>query len=216
MKARIKPGTTTRVARSLVTPPRQGHHVRDNLRFLRLWLRRPASFGALLPSGKSLARAIAAQIDPTRPGTVVELGGGTGSITAALLERGIATDDLLVIEREIALVNLLSARFPSIQVLSGDARRTASLVARARVGPVKAVVSGLPLLSLPATVCHEVITQAFKVLPADGTMVQFTYGPLSPVSRSLAERLDIVGERVDWVLDNVPPASVWSYHRRRR
>jgi len=45
-------------------------------------------------------------------------------------------------------------------------------------------------------------------------VVQFTYGPLSPVSRSISRDLDIVGARVDWVLDNVPPASVWNYRRR--
>ena len=72
----------------------------------------------------------------------------------------------------------------------------------------------LSLLSLPASVCREIITQAFMVLQPKGVMVQFTYGPLSPVSHPLGRHLDIVGERADWVLGNIPPASVWNYHRR--
>ncbi|MDH3472899.1 MAG: hypothetical protein OEM59_04335 [Rhodospirillales bacterium] len=195
-------------------PERRRSSVRDNLRFLKLWLRRPTSLGAVLPSSKSLALAMAEQIDPGAPGAVVELGGGTGSITAALLEIGIAREDLVVIEREPALVNLLRARFAGVRVIRGDACHMASLIEQAGVGPVKAVVSGLPLLSLPASVCREIITQAFMILPPNGVMVQFTYGPLSPVSRSVSRCLDIVGDRADWVLDNVPPASVWSYRRR--
>jgi phosphatidylethanolamine/phosphatidyl-N-methylethanolamine N-methyltransferase len=214
MTAQIEPDATVEMSAQVAASSRQGNLVRDSLHFLKLWLRRPASFGAVLPSGKSLARAMAAQIDPTGPGTVVELGGGTGSITVALLESGIALEDLVVIEREADLVNLLRVRFPGMRVISGDARHTACLVDQACVGPVKAVVSGLPLLSLPASVCREIITQAFMVLQPKGVMVQFTYGPLSPVSRPLGRHLDIVGERADWVLGNIPPASVWNYHRR--
>ena len=38
------------------------NRVRDNLSFLKLWLRKPASLGAMLPSSKSLASAMAEQI----------------------------------------------------------------------------------------------------------------------------------------------------------
>ena len=48
----------------------------------------------------------------------------------------------------------------------------------------------------------------------DGIFVQFTYGPLSPITRSVSNSLDIAGLRSDWVLDNVPPAAVWVYRQR--
>ena len=47
-----------------------------------------------------------------------------------------------------------------------------------------------------------------------GKFIQFTYGPLSPITRSVSNSLDIVGLRSDWVLDNVPPAAVWVYRHR--
>jgi phosphatidylethanolamine/phosphatidyl-N-methylethanolamine N-methyltransferase len=188
--------------------------LRDDLRFLKLWLRRPSHLGAILPSSKSLALAMAGQIDPAATGAVVELGGGTGSITAALLDGGTAAEDLVVIEREPALVDLLRARFAGVKVIHGDARDVVRLAQHAGVGPVKAVVSGLPLLSLPDTVCRQIIAEAFRVLRPGGCLVQFTYAPVSPISRSTTHALDIVGKRADWVLDNLPPASVWNFRRR--
>lgn len=187
--------------------------VRENLGFMKLWLRRPASLGAVLPSSKSLGSAMAEAIDTPAPGAVVELGGGTGSITAALLESGVAPEDLVVIEREAALCRVLAARLPNVRIIQGDARRLKSLLREAGIGPVRAVVSGLPLLSLPGKTCIAIIAQALSVLPADGVFVQFTYGPASPVSRALASHFNIKGDRASWVLDNLPPASVWRYYR---
>lgn len=190
------------------------HDLVRNLRFLRLWLQRPASLGAVMPSSKSLAAAMAAEIDPAAPGAVVELGGGTGNITAALLASGIDPKDIVVIEQEAALCRVLATRFPQIRVICGDATRLRGLLRRSGVGPVKAVVSGLPLLSIPKRAERLIIAQAFSVLAEDGVFVQFTYGPRPPVSRSIASGLDIVGDRSNWVLDNLPPAAVWQYRRR--
>ncbi len=190
------------------------NRVRDNLRFLKLWLSNPAKLGAVLPSSNSLASAMAEQIDPAAPGVVVELGGGTGSITSALLESGIAPGDIVVVELEAALCRLLRQRFPEVRVMRGDARDLPRLLERNGIGLVKAVVSGLPLLSMPFDVEQDVIAAAFAALPEDGALIQFTYGPRAPVSRAIAQGLEIVGERDHWVLDNLPPAAVWQYRRR--
>lgn len=184
-----------------------------NLRFLRLWLQRPVSLGAVMPSSKSLAAAMAAEIDPTAPGAVVELGGGTGNITAALLQSGIDPKDLVVIEQEAALCRVISTRFPDIRVICGDATKLRRLLREAGIDRVKAVVSGLPLLSIPKKAERLIVAQAFSVLAEDGCFVQFTYGPRPPVSRSIAAGLGIVGDRSHWVLDNLPPAAVWQYRR---
>ena len=61
--------------------------LRDDLRFGFQWAVKPRSVGAIAPSGRQLARAMAAQVDPALPGSVVELGPGTGVITRALIER---------------------------------------------------------------------------------------------------------------------------------
>ena len=154
-----------------------GNLLRNNLRFLRLWLQRPVRLGAVMPSSRSLAVAMASDVDPTAMGAVVELGGGTGNITAALLEAGIAPRDIVVIEREPSLCRVIAKRFPQIRVICGDAMKLRSLLRRAGVGPVKAVVSGLPLLSIPKKAERMIVAQAFTVLAKAGVLIQFTYGP---------------------------------------
>lgn len=187
--------------------------LRRNISFLGRWLRNPKAVGAVIPSGKSLATAMVAEIDMKAPGTVIELGGGTGNITAALLEAGCSAQDIIVIERDAAFHKLIARRFPQVRVLHGDAAHLRRLLATAGVGQVKAIVSSLPLLSIPERVCHQIISEAMAVLGEDGTLVQFTYGPASPVSRRIAERLQLQGKRASWVMDNIPPASVWRYQR---
>jgi len=185
--------------------------LRRNLGFLRRWLQNPKAVGAVMPSGRSLATAMVAGIDLKAPGAVVELGGGTGNITAALLEAGVPIDDIAVIERDPGFARVISARFPDVRVLQGDAADLRRLLRQAGVGPVKAVVSGLPLLSMPDRVCLRIISEATQALADDGVLLQFTYGPASPVSRRILTRLGLQAERINWVVDNIPPASVWRY-----
>ena len=60
----------------------------------------------------------------------------------------------------------------------------------------------------------SIMRNCFSILEPGGVFVQFTYGPLSPITRSVSNSLDIAGLRSDWVLDNVPPAAVWVYRHR--
>lgn len=185
--------------------------LRRNLGFLRRWLQNPKAVGAVVPSGRSLASAMVAGIDLDAPGKVVELGGGTGNITAALLEAGIPLEDIAVVERDPAFAEVIARRFPGVSVLQGDAAELRRLLREADIGPVKAVVSSLPLLSIPERACLRIISEAVAALEEDGVLVQFTYGPASPVSRRISARLGLQAERIGWVVDNIPPASVWRY-----
>lgn len=185
----------------------------DALEFLAQWVRRPAAVGAILPSGKVLAKAMARQIDLDRPGPILELGGGTGTVTKACIERGVDPSDIVVLEKASSFCSLIRQRFPEVRVIRGDARNLTKLMEVRELGPFKAVLSGLPLLSIPDSQSIRIIKQSFDVLVEDGTFVQFTYGPLSPIPRDLARSLGLVKDRTAWVLKNVPPATVWRYHR---
>ncbi|MEO3429134.1 methyltransferase domain-containing protein [Pelagibius sp. CAU 1746] len=190
--------------------------LRRNLGFLRRWLQNPKAVGAVVPSGRSLACAMVAGIDLEAPGTVVELGGGTGNITAALLEAGVPSNRIAVVERDPGFARVIAARFPEVTLLQGDAAELRRLLRDAGIGPVKAVVSGLPLLSIPDRVCLRIIAEAVEALQEDGVLLQFTYGPASPVSRRILTRLGLQAERINWVVDNIPPASVWRYRVPQR
>jgi len=187
----------------------------DDLDFFRLWLRQPLKVGAVVPSGRALAKAMAACIDAGAPGAVVELGGGTGAVTRAILAAGVVPADLIVVERVAALCRVIAARFPGVRVLYADARDLDALLREAGVAHVKAVVSGLPLLSMEREACRRILAASFAVLGEAGLFVQFTYGPASPISHETRAALGIVGERAHWVVSNLPPATVWRYRRAK-
>jgi len=179
--------------------------------FLYNWLRAPLQTGAFLPSSGPLVRAMAAQLDPGRPGAVIELGAGTGAVTKALLKRGVAAESLIVIERSPAFCRLLKQKFPQVTVVRGDARHLGELLHFRGVEQVGTVVSSLPLLSLPFSTQRDILRESVSVLDTTGAFVQFTYGRGSPIHPALMRRLALKGRPVARVWRNIPPAVVWCY-----
>jgi phosphatidylethanolamine/phosphatidyl-N-methylethanolamine N-methyltransferase len=151
---------------------------------------------------------MAAEIDPT--GLVVELGGGTGSITRALLEAGLPTDRLIVVERDRTLAALLRQRFPGVKILRGDASDLGALLEPLGVTSVDTVVSSLPLLSLPKRLRRRIVDESFALLGERGIFVQYTYGVVSPLP---ALEFGLFGEPAERIWRNFPPAVVWRFRR---
>jgi phosphatidylethanolamine/phosphatidyl-N-methylethanolamine N-methyltransferase len=175
------------------------------------WLRAPRRVGALMPSSVKLAAAMARQVPPG-PGLVVELGGGTGSITAGLLAAGIEPAALVVVERDPQLAQRLQRRFSQCRVLCGDAFRLPELLNDNGVHePVKAVVSSLPLLSIAAVDRARLLRDVSRLMAGRGSMVQFTYGTRCPVPDRTLLRSKVTARRIARVWKNVPPASVWLF-----
>jgi phosphatidylethanolamine/phosphatidyl-N-methylethanolamine N-methyltransferase len=189
--------------------------LRGRRAFLSAWLRAPRSMGSITPSSRFLSRKIAAQIDVHHPGWVIELGGGTGTVTKAVLEAGVRPERMVVIERDRRLCTHLEQHFPNIRVLRADATLLKELLESEKINKVNAIVCCLPLLTLPGDIVENVLRQVFEVLPEEGVMVQYTYGPRSPVPGKLQKRLGIKAKRAGRVLLNVPPATVWCYRKHR-
>jgi len=195
-----------------------GGELANAFRFFRQWLREPRSIAALAPSGRALAARMAAAVGRGAR-SVVELGGGTGVMTQALLERGIPAEGLLVVERNPELHALLAARFPGVEVARADASDLVELVRASRglgAGEVDAVMSSLGLLTMSRADQHRLLAAAFAVLRPGGRFVQFTYAPRCPVPRELREELGLEARRVSWSLRNLPPAFVYVLRRGRR
>jgi phosphatidylethanolamine/phosphatidyl-N-methylethanolamine N-methyltransferase len=184
--------------------------------FLKRWLRRPFMVGAVVPSGRLLAEAMAettlANLDG-HDGHVVELGAGTGEVTKALLAKGIAPERLALVERDRELSLFLRRHFPGPRIIEGDAARLPNLLAESGIASVAAVVSSLPLLSLPGEVVTGIVHGVFEALPRGGALVQFTYGPKPPIPRVMRERLKLDGAHGRRIWRNVPPAVVWTFKR---
>lgn len=171
--------------------------------FLFELLKRPASVGAVWPSSRRLAQRMAAQIPAQGEGLVVELGGGTGVVTQALLDRGIDPSRIVIVERAPGFVRHLRQRFPAVNVVEGDAAHLSELLPKG-IG-VDSVVSSLPLRSLPAEVGAAIMEQWRQVLREDGELVQFTYD-LRGLKEQGVEGFVQKSSPVVWV--NLPPARV--------
>jgi phospholipid N-methyltransferase len=184
--------------------------------FFRQWLKNPIRVAAISPSSKQLARQMMSQLPPPCR-RVIELGGGTGVFTEALLGHGIEPADLLVLELNEELHQHLVRLFPGVAVVCGDASDLRQIAARhgfAESAAADAVISGLGLLSMPRPTQQAILSAAFDCLQPDGRFVQFTYGPANPVTREVIDNLGLVARRASFTWWNVPPATVYVYQRR--
>ncbi len=188
-------------------------HKRRRHQFIAAWLRAPLKTGAVLPSSRTLARAMAKQVDHARLGAVVELGAGTGVVTHALLETGLSPERLVVVEREKKFYDILRASFQGPVMVHGDAQELDGILRKHHIRQVNAIVSSLPLITLPKAVRAAIVEQMAARVRDGALLVQFTLGIYSPISNAEQIRLGITGKRVKIVMVNVPPAHVWVYEK---
>jgi phospholipid N-methyltransferase len=173
--------------------------------FSRALIANPRAIGAACPSSLKLARTIADLVTPPDDdGLVLELGGGTGMVTAALLQRGVAPEKLVVVELDRLLARHLKKRFPDVAVIHGNAIKLCQLCNRYD-RYIKTVVSSLPLLSLPVSAAAALGGELQKMLGPDGSLIQYTYR-LNNRPSPLAAYLERISAQTVWC--NLPPAKV--------
>lgn len=178
--------------------------------FFRGWLRDPFHVAALTPSGRALARTMAAGLEPGM--RVVELGSGTGNVTRAILDNGVHASDLWLVENDRVFAGILRRRFPHASVLEVNAAAIGRhLVALA--GSVDVVVSGLPIVWFDRSKKNEILSGAFSLLRPRGRFVQFTYLGRSPVGGALRTKLGLRTSLTGICPINLPPAFVYCFER---
>src|ERR1700733_10402481 len=121
----------------------------DSARFLKSLFAQPRLTGAVAPSGRALARAMAAAAGPPPHGLIVELGPGTGPVTRSLIEIGVARERLALVEYDPGFCRLWRERFAPAMIIQGDAYDLPRTLAELAGQPIGAVVSSLPLLNQP-------------------------------------------------------------------
>lgn len=179
--------------------------------FFSKWLKSPLGVASVTPSSTKLARAMAANL-PAADGLVIELGGGTGPITHALLEAGVDPDHLIVIERDQHFHDYLKQRFPAVTVIRGDAFQVHALIESLKRGMrTRAVVSGLPMVPMNAGDQHKLMSRALTLSQGDGPFIQFSYGLRSPLKPAVQRELGLSVRCAAQVWRNIPPAKVWVY-----
>ena len=180
----------------------------DYALFFGLWLRKPLRIAAVTPSSQRLACAMAELVDLRRPGPVLELGAGTGSLTRGLLRAGCPAERLIALEREPSLAAALRRGVPGIATIVGDATALGEHLARHGVEQLCAVVSSLPIKWFPVGAQRAVVALCLARLGPGGRFLQMTNAFSSPVA---IDPLGIAGVRIAHVWRNLPPAQIWAY-----
>jgi len=194
----------------LKTSQRLEGAVKENVVFLRRWIKHPFRLGAIMPSSSSLVKAISTHVELKDSEFVLELGAGTGRLTRALLDRGIAKAQLYVVEIDPVLCTFLQNSHVGVNVIQGDAANLAELLPPEILGNVAMIVSGIPMMSLPASKCQAIIESCFSVMKTGGSLIQFTYGPTSPLP---AKKMGLLKQKVGRIYRNFPPAAIWKYSK---
>lgn len=177
--------------------------------FLKQVVTKPTQVVAVAPSSKALAQRMAEAV-PDGAGQVVELGAGTGKITQAMINAGIPDDTIHSFEINDEFCGYLGSSFPSVNVIQDRAEN----LGEHGIEDIKAVVSGLPLLSMDVATQRAIVGAAFKAIRPGGLYIQFTYGPVPPVCRTVREELNLGWTRSQRIWGNLPPATSYTFYRK--
>jgi phosphatidylethanolamine/phosphatidyl-N-methylethanolamine N-methyltransferase len=186
--------------------------LKDNLMFFGRWLRNPGGIASIAPSGRALATLITGEID-VKAGHVLELGSGTGAFVPALLNRGVAENNLTLVERDPSLARLLARRYPSAQVLNVDAAQIATATKGRTFGTV---ICGLGLLNMPEADVEAILSAALARMRPGARLYLFTYGRRCSIPDDVRTRLQLDADRVGIAWRNLPPAAVYRVAHRPR
>lgn len=207
--------------------------------FFQEYLRNFHHTGAVSPSSRYLASALARQIagengeGPARgPRRVLEVGPGTGAVTGRIVANLGPEDRFDLIEWNARFVDCLRRRFETepgwkavadrVRVIHGPVQDLP------REGAYQAIVSGLPLNNFAVADVEQILDAFRGLLAPGGTLSFFEYVAVRPAralvsGRVERQRLKGIGKALDAILSqhefrrdcvwpNLPPA--WVHHVR--
>lgn len=176
--------------------------------FITAFLRQPLVIGAILPSSRALVRAMVAVSTLQQARVVVELGGGTGALTATILAHLPAQAHYIIFETNPAFCELLRQRFPDPRVIVVE-RSAADLASVLRtLGHTHAdcIFSGLPFQAFPRALTDAILHATTASMHAQSCFVAFQYtNRQEPTFRTHFTHVTLARR----VWRNIPPARIY-------
>lgn len=208
---------------------------REYTTFFRQFRQQFETTGAIAPSSRFLARAMArplGQRKATSPVRVLEIGPGTGAVTRTLVRHIREGDCFDLVELNESFVEMLNGRFekdPHWNRIREQSRIHMVPVQEFQTdAPYDFVISGLPLNNFPTDLVEEIFQAYFRLLKPGGVLSYFEYqfvrsirtrvgtqeerNRLAAIDATMKSYTDRLRFRRDWVFVNLPPA--WVQHLR--
>jgi phospholipid N-methyltransferase len=201
--------------------------------FISQFFRRYHTTGAILPSGRPLASALCRYVREGRgPRQILEVGPGTGAVTARLVEVLAPDDRLTLVELNDDFVRHLQGRLANENRFQAVASRTELVHGRLEdlpgAGCYDRIISGLPLNNFASAEVQQILDVFRRLLRPDGILSFFEYIAVRRMKQAISgrterQRLNEIGHvlgrvlhsqeiRCDWVWPNITPA--WVHHVR--
>ena len=184
----------------------ESNSLHDYWLYLRSFVRRGLNVASLVPSSRWTAQQMLHGIDFKRAEVVVELGAGTGAVTASLLKASRGYCRAIIVERDAAFCERLAERFPHAEIVAGDALELPEMLNRLEVSQIDHVLSTLPINWLPAEQRDHFFKSICRYLRVEGSFRQLTHMPW--VQRSVF-RKHFADVSCPLVLRNLPPAGCY-------
>lgn len=186
--------------------------------FLAAAIRRPGTMGAVTPSSERLAGVLASIVPRSGRPVVVELGPGTGAVSRVIAARLPDGGRHLAVELDADMVSYLRRTHTYLDVVHGDARHLAGLLAEREIDRVDAVICGLPWALFDDATQQAVLGEVSRVIGETGAFTTFAYlhGMTLAAARRFRRTLRESFEEVlvsATVWRNVPPAFVYVCRR---
>ena len=183
-------------------------------RFLGEFLKAPSSIGAIAPSSPRLAESITEAAGVSQARVIVELGPGTGALSAAICRKRRPGATYFAIEANASFVEEMRRRYPDVTVYHDSAVAIRRYVEAAGHAHCDCIVSGLPFATFPDQLQDNLLTVIRDALGPGGRFATFAYvqGLLVRQGRRFQRRLHAEFPNVSktpTVWRNMPPAFVY-------
>ena len=184
------------------------------LKFLKEFVAKPVTVGAIAPSSKHLARAVTEAAGVAESPVVVEFGPGTGAITEAILPALREDATFFGMEINEDFVAIMGDQFPEVTVHHDSAENTRAYLEKLGLDACDCIVSGLPWGTFSKDLQDSLLDTISDVLRPGGRFATYMYlqSTLLPTGQRFKEQLRTrFGElfRTPVVWRNLPPAIVY-------
>lgn len=178
--------------------------------FFQAFLKSPRVVASVVPSSPFLVRRIVKAADPASAKVVVELGGGTGGTTRAMLKAMSPQSKMLVIERTAEFIDTLDGiDDPRLEVVHGCASGIGEALERRRLLAADVVISGIPFSTMPPGLCEEIVSAVNDALAPGGRFVAYQFSDrVADYARPVMGSPEVEIEFV-----NVPPIRLFIWRK---